>query len=214
MKPALVFFGALFMFITFFPNGLTSPTRWNYSQNIPMQKDPCDDPDADISCCFKNMPATLTSTMRIAKQDEAGTKLIITGTIFKADGKTPFPDVTIYAYHTDSKGIYSKNGSETGIQKQHGRLYGWCKTDKSGNYEIQTIRPARYPNSTAPEHIHAAVKTDSGQMHWIADFVFKDDKYVDEKYLSSFNVVGGTGVVDVKLNRDNVWIGKRDIVIK
>jgi protocatechuate 3,4-dioxygenase beta subunit len=214
MKTAVVFIGAPFLTISSFQNGLTSQNRQNYSQTISFQTDPCDDPDADISCCFKNMPATLTSTMRIAKQDEAGTKLIITGTIFKADGKTPFPDVTIYAYHTDSKGIYSKNGSETGIQKQHGRLYGWCKTDKSGNYEIQTIRPARYPNSTAPEHIHAAVKTDSGQMYWIADFVFKDDKYVDEKYLLSMNNVGGSGVVDIKLSRDGIWTGKRDIVLK
>jgi protocatechuate 3,4-dioxygenase beta subunit len=143
--------------------------------------------------------------MNIAGQSEPGVKLVITGTVFKADGETPFPDVVIYAYHTDNKGIYSKIGNETGIQKQHGRLHGWCRTDKNGKYEIQTIRPARYPESTAPEHIHAAVKTDSGQMHWIADFVFKDDKYVNDK--------DGNGVVDVRM-RDNIWTGKRDIVIE
>ena len=104
MKPAVVFFSALFMIITFFTSGLTSPTRQNYSQTIPLQKDPCDDPNADISCCFKNMPATLTSTMRSTNQSEAGAKLLISGTIFKADGKSPYPDVILYTFHTDSKG--------------------------------------------------------------------------------------------------------------
>ena len=160
------------------------------------------------------MPATLTSIMRITNQSEAGAKLIISGTIFKADGKTPYPDVILYAFHTDSKGYYSKNGTETGVQKIHGRLHGWCKTDKNGYYEIQTIRPARYPDNTIPAHIHAVVKTSSGQIYRITEFVFKDDDLVDEKYISSLTDVGGTGVVDIRMSPDNIWTGKRDIVLK
>ena len=57
--------------------------------------------------------------MTIAGKNEPGEKLIISGTIYKADGKSPYPNITIYAYHTDSKGYYSKNGTETGVQKWH-----------------------------------------------------------------------------------------------
>ncbi len=121
------------------------------------------------------MPTNLTSTMTISNQKEAGEKLIISGTTFKADGKTAFPNVILYAYHTDSKGYYSKIGTEKGVQKWHGRLHGWCKTDKNGRYEMQTIRPALYPDNSMPAHIHTAIKTDSGQMYWITDYVFKDD---------------------------------------
>ena len=194
--------------------GQTSSQRDDNQQIIQAQIDTCDDPDANINCCFINMPATLTSTMTITNEKEAGNKLIISGTIFKADGITPYPGIILYAYHTDSKGYYSKNGKETGVQKWHGRLHGWCKTDNNGYYSIQTIRPARYPDNTMPAHIHAAIKTGSGQMYWITDFVFKDDNLVNEKYLSSLVNVGGTGVVDINKSPENIWTGKRDIVLK
>lgn len=200
--------------LTFFSCGQTPSTRHNNQQITTEQKDTCDDPDANISCCFINIPTTITSRMTIANQKEAGEKLIISGTTFKADGKTPYPNVIIYAYHTDSKGYYSKNGTETGVQKWHGRLHGWCKTDKNGHYEIHTIRPALYPDNSMPAHIHTAIKTDSGLMYWITDYVFNDDYLVSEEYLSSLVNLGGTGVVDVSKNTENIWTGKRDIILK
>ena len=199
--------------LTFFSCGQTSSTRHN-KQTITAQKDTCDSPDANINCCFINLPTTLNSIMNIDILKETADKLIISGTIFKADGKTPYPDIILYAYHTDSKGYYSKKGDETGVQKWHGRLHGWCKTDKNGHYEIHTIRPALYPDNSMPAHIHAAIYTDTGQMLWITDYVFKDDSLADENYLSSLTNVGGTGVVDIDKNSDSIWIGKRDIVLK
>ncbi|PKP39008.1 MAG: hypothetical protein CVT98_03755 [Bacteroidetes bacterium HGW-Bacteroidetes-15] len=193
--------------------GQTSSQRDNNQQIIQTQRDTCDDPDANINCCFMNMPQTLNNKMNIDIQKETADKLVISGTIFRADGKTPFPDIILYAYHTDSKGYYSKSGNETGVQKWHGRSHGWCKTDKNGYYEIHTIRPARYPDNSMPAHIHAAIKTDTGKMLWITDFVFKDDNLVDEQYLSSLTNIGGTGVVDIIKTSDNNWTGKRDIVL-
>ena len=35
---------------------------------------------------------------------EAGPKMIVYGVVYKNDGKTPAPDVVIYAYHTDQEG--------------------------------------------------------------------------------------------------------------
>jgi protocatechuate 3,4-dioxygenase beta subunit len=148
--------------------------------------------------------------MIITKNDD-GNKLIITGTILKADGVTPYPDVFLYAYHTDKTGHYSKNGKETGIQKWHGALHGWCKTDKNGKYEIHTIRPARYPEGKFPAHIHAAIKEPSKEPYYISDFVFNDDEFVDSLYLNSFDLPGGKGVVDV-IKKDGTWIGQRNII--
>jgi protocatechuate 3,4-dioxygenase beta subunit len=151
--------------------------------------------------------------MTIAGENEPGEKLEISGTIYKADGKSPYPDIIIYAFHTDNTGHYSKNGTETGVQKWHGRLYGWCKTDGNGQYKIETIRPARYPDNSMPAHIHAAIKKDNEQIYWITDYVFRDDNLVNEKYLSSLSNVGGTGVVDINKSAENTWTGKRDIVL-
>lgn len=194
--------------------GQTNSERQGNQHIVHAQVDTCDSPDANINCCFINMPATLTNTLIITDQDASAERLIISGTFFKADGKTPYPNVILYAYHTDSKGYYSKNGTETGFQKWHGRLHGWCKTDSNGYYEINTIRPARYPDNSMPAHIHMAIKTDNQQVYWISDFVFNDDSLVDNKYLASLTTVGGTGVVDIKKSSENIWTGKRNIVLK
>ncbi len=177
-------------------------------------KDSCDNPDANISCYFMNTPSGLTNVMMIGGQNEAGEKLVITGTIFKADGITPYPGVILYAYHTDNTGHYSKKGDETGVQKWHGHLHGWCKSGGKGQYEIRSIRPARYPGNAIPAHIHLAFKTPDGQMNYLNEYVFKDDSLVNKEYLSKLPDAGGTGVVDIKKTAQNVWTGKRDIIIK
>ncbi|WP_136666977.1 intradiol ring-cleavage dioxygenase [Flavobacterium sp. H122] len=177
------------------------------------QKDDCDNPDANINCCFKNMPERLTSTMVIPSNDSNGEKMVLNGTIYKKDKSTPYPNIILYAYHTDSKGEYSKKGNEKEVQKWHGSHYGWCKTDENGNYRIETIRPASYPGTTNPAHIHAAVKTQDKQVpFYITDFVFKDDPLLTKIQPNKFSYQGGTGVVDVK-KVNNVWIGKWDIIL-
>jgi len=52
----------------------------------------------------------------------------------------------------------------------------------------------------------------ANKVFYINDFVFKDDKLIDQRYLSSLGAVGGSGVVDVKKN-EGVWKGKRDIIL-
>ena len=179
------------------------------------QKDPCDNPDADIDCSFAGMPASMSHVMSIANENEAGERLVISGTLFKSDGKTPFPNVILYAYHTDAEGYYSKSGKEKGAQKWHGRLHGWCKTDRNGQYEIRTIRPAPYPNNKIPAHIHPAVKVPgTSTPYHLTDFVFKDDPLIDARYAESVRGgAGGTGIVDLK-KVNGVWTGRRDIVLK
>lgn len=178
-------------------------------------KDTCEGPDTDINCFFINMPSELTSIVKIADANEPGDRMIITGQVLKSDGVTPYPGLIMYAYHTDNKGYYSKKGNETGIQKWHGHLYGWCKTDEMGRYEIHSIRPARYPQNLFPAHIHAVLKkSESSQPVYINDFVFKDDSLVDEKYISSLNNDGGPGVVDLVKSSDGILRGERKIVLE
>ena len=177
------------------------------------QSDACDNPDAAVACCFANMPSQMTAVMNIPNTDHRAEKLIINGTIYKKDGKTPFPDVILYAYHTDTKGEYSKKGNEKGVQKWHGSHHGWCKTDKNGSYRINTIRPASYPGNTTPAHIHAAVKLPNNpNPFYITDFMFQDDPLLPKTEQNPFSYQGGSGIVAVKkVNR--VWVGKRDLVL-
>lgn len=178
-----------------------------------MQIDSCDNPDANINCYFLNMPKSLTATMKITDSDTQSERMIITGKILKKDKKTPYANVILYAFHTDTKGEYSKKGNEKGVQKWHGSHHGWCKTDQNGNYRIETIRPASYPNSSAPAHIHAALKLpDNTNPFHINDFMFKDDPLLNKTHTVE-REKGGSGIVDVT-KTNGIWIGKRDIVLK
>lgn len=177
-------------------------------------KDTCDNPDAPMSCSFRGMPPQLTSIMEIADAQEYGEKLIISGRIMVPDS-TPLPGVILYAYHTAPNGLYTKDGTETGAQKWHGRLHGWCKTDSNGEYRIITIKPGPYPDSSLPAHIHMAVKKpDGSQPVWISDFVFEGDPLINEQYLMNIQeLAGGTGIVKLTMI-DGILKGNRDILLQ
>ena len=184
--------------------------------HIPPPSDSCDDPDAAIECYFINGPKNLNSILTIGDKTEPGERLIISGTVVKSDGKTPYSGVVLYAYQTDSKGYYSKNGKERGVQKWHGKLHGWCKTNKNGYYEIHTIKPAPYADSSMPAHIHAAIKLpDSQKAFHISDYVFKNHFLVNEKYESCLiKNIGWPGIIELKKDKDSVWRGSRNITVK
>jgi protocatechuate 3,4-dioxygenase beta subunit len=55
-------------------------------------------------------------------------KLMLTGTVYQADGKTPAESVIIYIYHTNRQGLYPKSGGETDWARRHGYIRGWVRT--------------------------------------------------------------------------------------
>ena len=177
------------------------------------QKDSCDDPDANIECSFLNMPGKVTSVAYIPSSDNSAKRMIIRGRLLRANGQQPIEGAVIYFYHTDAKGYYSKSGKERGVQKWHGRHHSWCITGKNGEYELQTILPAPYPDNTMPAHIHTAIKEKGKQPYYINDFVFADDPMVGEKYFSYLRLDGGNGVVHLK-DTNGIVVGMRDILIK
>jgi protocatechuate 3,4-dioxygenase, beta subunit len=180
-----------------------------------IQEDTCDSPDANINCPFIHMPPNLNHVMTLANPNEPGDRLVISGIVFKADGKTPYPNVILYAYQTDNKGYYSKSGKEQGAQKWHGRLHGWCKTDQTGRYEIRSIRPAPYPGNSIPAHIHMTVKPQNTTPYYITDFVFRDDPLISNRYLESISsMTGGSGIVNLKKLDQGTWTGERNISLK
>ena len=169
-------------------------------------------PDATLECSFLNIPENVSDVLNIPIEG-GNAKMKISGRVYKADGVTPYPNVLIYVYHTDAAGKYSKDGKERGVQKWHGRHHGWMKTDKDGNYTINSIRPAQYPSNEFAAHIHSTIKEPGKKPYWINDFVFKDDPLVNDAYRASQKSAGGDGVVDLKLVEGR-WEGKRNITLK
>ena len=161
---------------------------------------------------FAGMPSTLNWQTQISPAGEKGDPLVITGTIFKSDGKIPAPGVILYLYHTDAKGEYSPSPGQQDA-KRHGHLRGWMKTDAQGRYKFTTIRPASYPEGRNPQHIHPLVYESDKGYYWIDEYLFEDDPFLTEKERSSQQGRGGVGIIKLTKNAAGTWTGSRDIVL-
>lgn len=144
--------------------------------------------------------------------NEEGPKLIVSGTIYKKDGKTPAPGVIIYVYQTDQTGQYRTGGNETGWAKRHGSIRGWVKTNAQGQYKIYTVRPASYSQTGPPAHIHAIVKEAGKNEYWIDDFLFDDDPFLTANERSHHGGQGGNGILKLT-QKDGVHYGERNIYL-
>jgi protocatechuate 3,4-dioxygenase, beta subunit len=146
--------------------------------------------------------SSLTSNIRIASLAEPGERMVLTGTVYRADGRTPAGNLVLLAYHTNAKGIYPRKDGD-----QRGTLQGRLRTDAKGRYRIDTIRPGGYPRSEAPAHVHLVVQPEGKPELYIDEVVFDDDPRTN-------GVRGRKGFAVVKLaRRGGVWTGTHDIVL-
>src|SRR5262249_38967701 len=95
----------------------------------------------------------------LVDKDEAGAPLAVHGRVLDAQGK-PAAGAVGYAYHTDARGFYGYDRAHVGGNegdRRHARLFGYVRTDERGAFELRTIRPASYPDSELPQHIHVEI---------------------------------------------------------
>lgn len=158
-------------------------------------------------CGAREVPADVSWRSVFAGPDEKGEPLIISGTVYLPDGRTPAPDVLIYAYHTDTEGIYGRPG-----EPQHGRFRGWMLTDRRGRYEIRSIHPAPYPTGRTPAHIHYTLTGRTFREDWIDTVFFEGDRLLTERIRRGMSGKGGFNpIVRLEKKPDGVLYGVRDI---
>jgi protocatechuate 3,4-dioxygenase beta subunit len=162
---------------------------------------------------YVGMPKEISSESTSAGWAEGEHKLIITGKVFQLDGKTPAPNVIVYYWHTDEKGIYAKGSSTPAEQTEHGRLRGWIKSDENGNYKIKTSRPAAYPTQDIPQHIHLSIKEPAISIEYYADLYFDDDPlYLKHKKKYGKADRAGTELLRV-VNDGKTQIAEHNVVL-
>ena len=154
-----------------------------------------------------DVPDNVSWRMAFPVSRDDGEPILISGTVYKPDGKTTAPNTLIYFYHTDKYGIYGREG-----QPQHGRFRGWMLTDGKGRYEFTSIRPASYPNSTQSQHVHMTVTTLDSREDWIDSILFEGDPLITSRERGWSGKRGGFDpIVSLVKGKDGIQRAVRDI---
>jgi protocatechuate 3,4-dioxygenase beta subunit len=143
---------------------------------------------------FREMVKKYSSAdvLNIAASDEPGKKIKIVAMIRDKDGN-PVSNAMIYVYQTDYRGWYASDAPHVLMNEgdfRHARLFGYVKTDKQGKIELHTVKPAGYPQSDLPAHIHVHV-TAAGYRDFVTEFLFQDDERLKGEILNRAVVDGG-----------------------
>ena len=121
-------------------------------------------------------PQNAPSSIVVAGKKEPGERLIVTGQV--TDGTKPLAGVSIYVFHTDADGLYTKNG---GNSDETARLHGVMRSDANGRYRYETIRPGGYPGFPPnPAHVHYVVRA-PGYKFMMFELWFEDDPALAER---------------------------------
>ena len=150
---------------------------------------------------------------------QQGQKIVLTGTVYQPDGKTPAPGVLLYYYHTNTEGRYLHRPEEkqsmppNNLGQTHGYIRGWVKTNERGNYFIYTVRPGTYPTRDEPAHVHVTVKEPNElKEYYIDDFVFDDDPLLTAAKRQKMENRCGSGILRM-VRKEGLQVGERDLLL-
>lgn len=156
-------------------------------------------------------PGNVPWKTTIVSEGEPGEPLIVSGTIYAPDGRTPLEGISLFVYQTDATGRYSTTGGDN----RNTRIHGLMRTNSEGRYEFRTIKPGSYPASRVAAHIHAYVSGPGYPEYWIDEYHFDDDPFVTSDMRAK---VAGQGhlssILSLTRGADGVLRGVRDLKVE
>jgi len=147
----------------------------------------CRPTESDILGPFYRFGAPFRT--RLAGPDEPGNRLILTGTVFGSDCRTPLPGALVEVWQANNAGQYDTNKPGNFTEASTFHLRGMLYTNAQGRYEIETIVPGRYPippnlpglekyaGLARPAHIHFRVM-ESLHVPVTTQLYFKGDPFI------------------------------------
>ncbi|WP_111307147.1 dioxygenase family protein [Confluentibacter sediminis] len=124
----------------------------------------------------------LNNTDSIPDYEAKAEKLIITGTIYQSDGKTPAKDVILYIFQPDENGNY--NLKRDANRKRYVYHRAWIKTDADGKYTFYTFMPGKLIRSKELKQIRRIIKEPGKDAYDMAPFFFNDDPLIPDLTLA------------------------------
>jgi protocatechuate 3,4-dioxygenase beta subunit len=162
---------------------------------------------------YAGMPGTIKAIDSTAGWKEEGQRLLVRGTVYQQDGKTPAEGIIIYYHQTDNDGYYSPSPGQDEKSKRHGHIRGWVKTGSDGVYKLYTIKPSPYPGRTIPAHIHLTIKEPGKSEYYIDDIIFDDDPILTPEMRNRSENRAGSGIVKLVKNGPALLVATRDIIL-
>lgn len=153
--------------------------------------------------------SSVAFTNKIAKRNEAGTRMKISGTVYKNDCGTPVPNVYIEVWQANNNGVYDVN-----IDPDLRNLRGKMNTDANGKYFFETIYPGKYLNGSSyrSAHIHFLIKHEG--ISFFSQLYFKGDPDIASD--AGSNKTSGPydardRIIELKTNANGKKIGEFNI---
>ncbi len=145
---------------------------------------------------------------KLAKLNESGTKMIISGRILNLDCNEFIPNTVIDVWHANDAGQYDNQGYS---------LRGYTESNDQGFYLFETIKPGKYlnGNSFRPSHIHFKI-TPPGFSTLTTQLYFEGDTSITNDAAASIH--SGTydatnRIIKLNENSDGILEGIFDIII-
>ena len=149
---------------------------------------------------------------RLAKEDEPGERMMVQGTVYGPDCRTPLSEALLDVWHANAEGDYYDAANTY-------KLRGQMRTDDHGRYGFDTIKPGRYPlsGSQRPAHVHFMVSA-PGYQPLTTQMYFAGDPFLPpDDPCGGCNSEDPTLVVDFqtqKIDGSSVLVGTFDIVLQ
>lgn len=142
---------------------------------------------------------------RLAGPEMTGEELLLTGTVYGPDGKTPVPFATIDVWQASHEGDYDFT--------EGFMLRGKVKSGPDGRYQLPTVMPGHYfdDGRWRVKHIHF-MATAPGFVDVISQIYFVGDKYLENDPWASAPAAKDR---TLKLRRlaDGGWAAEFDIIL-
>lgn len=128
---------------------------------------------------FYTAGAPTVADGKLADENEAGTRIRISGRVMNLDCSEAIPNAEIDIWHADDSGAYDNDAFH---------LRGKIFTNEQGFYMFETIQPGWYLNGAQfrPSHIHIKV-TPPGFSTLTTQLYFEGDPYIDEDAAASID---------------------------